>query len=248
MFLIPAIDLRGGKCVRLHQGDYAQEKVYGADPAAVAEEFEAAGAEWLHVVDLDAAKSGTLTNGAALAEIIRRTKLRVEFGGGVRDAATVRRLLDLGVARAVLGSVLARDPESCAALFAEFGEGLVAGIDTRNGFAAAAGWTETHNVSGEDLARQAVAMGARRVIFTDIATDGAMTGPNLPALSAMIQAVPVPVVASGGIANLTDLVAVAGTGAEAVIVGRAIYEGAFTVQEALRTVQPSPAGDSSLER
>lgn len=247
MIVLPAIDLRGGQCVRLHQGDYAQEKVYSTDPLEVAQRFEEEGAQWLHVVDLDAAKSGVLTNGDVLARICRETGLRVEFGGGVRDRDSVRRVLDLGVNRAVLGSVLARNPEGCAELFAEFGEALVAGIDTRDGKAAAAGWTEGSGVSGEDLARRAVAGGARRIIFTDIATDGAMTGPNLPALRSMMAAAGVPVVASGGISCLEDLDAVASVGAEAVIIGRALYEGAFTVAQALDRVQPAkgvvPSGE-----
>ncbi len=237
MLILPAIDLIGGRTVRLVQGDYARETDYGLDPVEVAKSFEADGAEWLHVVDLDGAKAGRPFNLSVLERIASATSMRVEFGGGLRDVAAIDAALSAGAARVVLGSRLARDLEFAGTVFDAYGDRVVAGIDTRDGFVSVEGWLDTGSVEGTVLAQRLVGMGCRRIITTDIARDGAMIGPNLEWLTAMLSAVDVPVIASGGVCSLGDLSSLRGLpapGVEGVIVGKALYEGRFTVREAIR--------------
>ena len=239
MLIFPAIDLRGGRCVRLFQGDYAQETVYDEDPCRVAREFEKQGAEILHVVDLDGARSGTPANLEIVSAICHAVKIPVQFGGGVRSLETARRALEMGVHRVVIGSKLLAEPEFAEAIFAALGESAAAGIDAREGRVAVAGWTETSDTPAADLARRIEALGAHRFIVTDIARDGALQGPNLDFLRTMAAAVQGKVIASGGVSSIDDILAIRHLGApnlEGVIVGRAIYEGKFTVAEALAAV------------
>lgn len=236
MLILPAIDLIGGRTVRLTQGDYARVTDYDLDPVEVAKGFEREGATWLHVVDLDGAKAGAPVNLDVVRRIHAATGLQIEFGGGLRDLASVQSALSAGVARAVVGSRLAQDLDFARQAFDRFGERLVAGIDTRDGMVATHGWLETGSLGGVDLARRLVELGCRRIITTDIATDGAFTGPNLAWLTEMASAVPVPVIASGGVATLADfeaLQALPAPGVEGVIVGKALYEERFTLSEAL---------------
>jgi phosphoribosylformimino-5-aminoimidazole carboxamide ribotide isomerase len=238
MLILPAIDLIGGSCVRLTQGDYDRKTDYGLDPLDVAKRFADEGAEWLHMVDLDGAKVGHPVNLAVLERIARETPLKVEFGGGIRDAGAADAAFAAGATRVVVGTALVRDEAFARDLFDRRGEGVVAGIDTREGKVAVHGWQEGGEVDGLELARRLVGMGCRRIITTDIATDGAFTGPNVAWLRAMAAAVPVPVIASGGIATVEDLSLLRRElpQIEGVIVGKAIYEGRFTVAEAVATL------------
>jgi phosphoribosylformimino-5-aminoimidazole carboxamide ribotide isomerase len=225
MLLIPAIDLRGGACVRLEQGDFDRNTQYAADPLDVAKQFAANGATWLHLVDLDGAKEGTPHHLATLARIAEMTDLKVEFGGGLRDLAAVGQALAAGARRVVLGTAVIEAPGLLEEACCVYGDRIVVGIDARSGMVATRGWVQTSDTRAVDLAGAAVAKGARRIIYTDIATDGMLSGPNVPGLVAMIQAAGVPVIASGGVATTEHLSALAQAGAEAAIVGKALYTG-----------------------
>jgi len=241
MLILPAIDLRAGKCVRLRQGDYAQETVYGEDPAAVARQFAEEGAEWIHVVDLDGAKTGQPENFDSIRAIVQSSGAKVEVGGGIRTLETAQKLLAAGVGRVIFGSRLLATEDKGATLFQELGEQAVAGIDARNGKVATIGWTEQSEVEAVDFARELERNGAKRFIVTDIATDGMLQGPNLPMLEAFAKAVKSPIIASGGIANLEDLKAIQALpteNIEGIIVGKAIYENRFTTKEAIASLRP----------
>jgi phosphoribosylformimino-5-aminoimidazole carboxamide ribotide isomerase len=233
MLIIPSIDLRGGRTVRLLHGDYAKETVYDADPVRTAVSFQEQGAQVIHVVDLDGAKTGVPENLPMLERIFRAVSVTVEVGGGVRTLETAQRLLDAGAGRVVLGTALVSEPELAERIFAALGDRAVAGIDARGGKAAVAGWIDQSSVDALELARRMQNAGAARVIVTDIARDGALTGPNVEFLSSFIEALSIPVIASGGVSSLGDLSRLAPTGAEGAIVGRALYEGKFTVREAV---------------
>lgn len=234
--VIPAIDVRGGRCVRLLQGDYARETVYADDPAAVAREWEAQGAPRLHVVDLDGARAGQPVNGAALAAIGEAVAIPVEVSGGLRTLADVEAAAALGAARIQLGSAAVRDPAFAGECAARFPGMIVAAIDTRDGEARTDGWLEGAGADPLALARELAERGVPRVMVTDIARDGALTGPNVALAEAFAAALPVPVVASGGVAETAHLRALAGAGCEGAIVGKALYERRFTLAEALAAV------------
>jgi phosphoribosylformimino-5-aminoimidazole carboxamide ribotide isomerase len=236
MLILPAIDLRGGYCVRLTQGDYSKEKVYDSDPIRVALDFESQGAAWIHVVDLDGAKSGEPKNWESIEGIVKSVGIPIEVGGGVRSLETARRLIDLGVERVVVGTKLIEDPDLASVFFSELGARVVAGIDARDGMVAVAGWITQSTISAKDLAVRMEASGVQRVILTDIAQDGMLTGPNIKLLQEVSGAVHIPIIQSGGIGSLADLKALSDLTEgrpEGVIVGRAIYEGKFTVREAV---------------
>lgn len=236
MLLLPAIDLLDGRCVRLMQGDYARATDYAADPVDVAKGFEDEGATWLHLVDLDGAKAGAPRHLDAVKRIAVGTSLKIEFGGGIRSVEMARAALDLGATRVVAGTRLTEDEATAQLFFEALGDAVVAGIDARDGIVATHGWTQGAGVDAIAFARRMAELGCQRVAFTDVATDGALQGPNLAATRAMVEALPIPVVASGGVAGLSDLDALARTGVEAAIVGRALYEGRFTVAEALARI------------
>jgi phosphoribosylformimino-5-aminoimidazole carboxamide ribotide isomerase len=239
--VIPAIDIRGGKCVRLFQGDYGRETVFGEDPVEMARRWEGEGAARLHVVDLDAARSGRPENLEIVRRIAAALSIPVQMGGGVRDREAVARTLDAGVQRAIVGTAAAASPDLAKALFEEFGDRLVLGLDARDGKVAVAGWRETTAWDAVDLARDMAAAGARRIIFTDIATDGTGSGPNLESTRRLAEAVPVPIIASGGVGSVDDIIAVARlatAGVEGVIVGKALYTGAVNLREALAAIRP----------
>lgn len=232
MYLLPAIDILGGKAVRLAKGDYAQVTVYNDDPIAQARAFEAAGARWLHVVDLDGAKSGAADNIAVVEGILAATDLNVEVGGGVRSIEVIERLMRAGVTRVVLGTALVRDPAFAAEAVNRFGgDALVAGIDAKDGEVAVSGWCEGSGIAAHDLAARMADMGYRHLVYTDIARDGMQTGLDPQAYVDMARAFGHPVVASGGVASVTDIerLAPVASSIEGVIAGRAIYEGAFDV-------------------
>jgi phosphoribosylformimino-5-aminoimidazole carboxamide ribotide isomerase len=239
MELWPAIDLRGGKCVRLLQGDYDRETVFGDDPVATAGSFVAAGARRLHVVDLDGAKEGLPTQAELVGRMVAAAAVPCQLGGGIRSLETVGSYLAAGLDRVVVGSVAIESPGLLAEMAAAFPGRIVLGLDARDGCVAVRGWLETSSLTALDVARRHAELPLAAIVFTDIATDGMLSGPNLPALEAMVRAVPLPIVASGGIASADDIRRVVGTGAAGCIVGRALYEGAVTIPAAV-----AAAGDA----
>lgn len=236
MIVIPAIDIRGGRCVRLHQGDYNQETVYGADPVDMARRWEAEGAERLHVVDLDGARDGAGANREAVGRIARALSIPVQTGGGLRNADGIQAMLDAGVERCIVGTTAAMEQDNARALFDRFGASLILGLDARDGLVAVKGWREVTEHRALDFARRMVEHGARRIIYTDIGRDGTLEGPNLPALEAMARAAGVPVIASGGVSRLDDihaLKALEPLGVEAAITGKALYAGTLELRAAI---------------
>ena len=240
MELWPAIDLRGGKCVRLLQGDYERETIFGEDPVAMARGFVTAGARRLHIVDLDGAKDGVPSQAELVGRMVAAAGVPCQLGGGIRSLETVGRYLAAGVDRVVVGSVAIESPELLTEMAAAFPGRNVLGLDARDGRVAVRGWLETSPLEALDVARRHAGLPLAAIVFTDIATDGMLSGPNLPALAAMVQAVPLPIVASGGIASAADIRHVAATGAAGCIVGRALYEGAVTLPAAVEA-----AGDAA---
>jgi phosphoribosylformimino-5-aminoimidazole carboxamide ribotide isomerase len=236
--VIPAIDLREGRVVRLKQGDYAQQTTYSDNPRALAQRYAGAGARWLHLVDLDGARSGALDN-LAVIEAIAGDGMQVQAGGGVREEADLRRLFDAGVTRVVLGSVAIRDPQRVAGWLRDYGaERLTLALDTRRidgrWSLPSAGWTETETRTLDELAPWYAAQGARHLLCTDIARDGMLAGFNLDLYRHLAGAVPqLAVQASGGVRSLEDIRAAREAGAQGVILGRALLEGRFSVAEAL---------------
>ncbi len=231
--IYPAIDLREGRVVRLAQGDPDRETAYDIQPLAVARRWQAAGAVWLHVVNLDGAfGEGGRKNVTALARILT-TGLKVQFGGGVRDLETVRRVLDMGVARVVLGTVAVENPAVVEQALADFGpERLAVGIDARDGYVRTRGWREAAPLTALELAQQWATLGGRWLIFTDIARDGMGSGVNVEATAALAQATGLHVIASGGVATLEDVRRVKAAGLHGVIIGRALYEGHIDLEAA----------------
>jgi phosphoribosylformimino-5-aminoimidazole carboxamide ribotide isomerase len=238
VLVIPAIDLKGGRCVRLVQGDMTRETVYAEDPVAVARDFERAGAEWIHVVDLDGAVRGAPVNEAAIAAVCRAARgARIEVGGGIRDLGTLARVLAAGAGRVVLGTAALEDPDLFAAACRRHPGAILAGIDARRGRVAVAGWTRDSAVEVAALAERVREVGAAGIVFTDISRDGTGAGVNAPAVDALAARVDLPVIASGGVASLDDIRALAALGRPnlaGVIVGRALYTGAVDLAEALR--------------
>lgn len=239
MDVIPAIDLLNGKCVRLYQGDYEQSQVFSDNPVEVARQWLDRGATRLHVVDLDGAKQGKPVNLQAIEAIVRAISIPVQVGGGLRDRATVSQLLDLGVERGIIGTVAVEQPQLVEQLCQEFPQRIAVGIDARNGMVATRGWLSTSQIAATELARKMAAVGAAAIIYTDIHRDGTLTGPNLPALRELASVVEIPVIASGGVSSLTDLLsllALEPLGISGVIVGRALYTGDVDLTEAVRAV------------
>jgi phosphoribosylformimino-5-aminoimidazole carboxamide ribotide isomerase len=238
MTIYPAIDLRGGKCVRLLQGRADQETVYGEDPAAVARSFRQAGAEWVHVVDLDGAFGGEPRNGAAVAGIVA-VGLRVQQGGGLRTRAAVDAALAGGATRVVIGTKACEDENLLRELVAAHGARVAVGIDARDGWVTVKGWVEQTRTRAEDLARRVESLGVVTVIYTDIATDGMLTGPNFAALEELLGAVRCRVIASGGVSRREDIEHLAALARrrphlDGVIVGKALYERRLELSDALR--------------
>ena len=232
--LLPAVDIKDGRAVRLVQGELAKESIYGA-PLEVAFEFQAAGAEWLHLVDLDAA-FGRGSNAVLLAEVVGALDIKVELSGGIRDDESLRRALATGCARVNLGTAALEDPQWTARVIAEFGDRIAVGLDVRGHVLAARGWTKEGGDLFETLARLDKD-GCARYVVTDVTKDGTLAGPNLELLQSVCAATTKPVVASGGISSLVDIQALCdlnATGVEGAIVGKALYAGAFTLQEALK--------------
>jgi phosphoribosylformimino-5-aminoimidazole carboxamide ribotide isomerase len=241
MDVIPAIDLLGGRCVRLYQGDYEQSEVFAEDPVTVAIAWAEQGARWLHLVDLDGAKTGEPVNLSVIAKIVETLNIPVQVGGGLRTQARVASFLEMGVARVILGTVAVENPDLVAQLCQTYPDQIVVGIDAREGMVATRGWLETSKVSAIALGQRVASEGAAAIIYTDIQRDGTLQGPNLPLLRGMAEAVSVPVIASGGVSNLTDilsLLALEPIGVSGVIVGKALYTGDLSLAEALRAIGP----------
>lgn len=233
MQIWPAIDLRGGRCVRLVQGDYDRETVYGDDPVAMAQRWVAEGAQFLHLVDLDGARSGRPMNRDCIESIVSATKVDCEVGGGVRDEAAIEQLVQVGVSRVVIGTQALRQPDWFRDMCTKYAGKIVLGIDARDGYVATEGWLETSECSAIALARQFQDVPLTAIVYTDIATDGMLAGPNLDAIRQMQQSVDVPVIASGGVSSVEDVARLAEIPVAGCIVGKALYEGRLSVSEAL---------------
>lgn len=232
---IPAIDLKGGRCVRLFQGDPGRETVYSTDPAAVARQWERLGAPLLHLVDLDGAFSGSSAHGGVIAEIGRSVTIPFQVGGGIRSREAVQRALDAGAARAILGTVIVEQPQLAAKLAAEFEGRIVAGIDARGGIVAVRGWTAGAEVKAGELARQVEQWGIGEIIYTDTQKDGTLSGPNLQGLEEILTAGSFKVIVAGGISSREDLLALKpyAPRVSGVIIGKALYDGRITLPEAI---------------
>jgi len=231
--ILPAIDIRGGQCVRLRQGDYAQETVFGADPAKIARRWVEQGATWLHVVDLDGARGGRPVNGDAIRRIIDESGVPCQVGGGLRTEADVHEVLGWGVERVVIGSRALQDPEWLQSLAGMFAGKIVVGIDAKDGKVATEGWLNVSNTSAIELAKRCTAWPLAALVYTDITRDGMLEGPNFEGMQAMSRQVSMPVIASGGISSAADVRRLKELGLAGCIVGRALYEGRIDLKEIL---------------
>jgi len=238
MIFYPAIDLKDGQCVRLLRGDMAKATVFGHDPAAQARRFQAAGCEWLHLVDLNGAFAGVPVNAAAVEAILARVTVPCQLGGGIRDMATIEAWLGRGLARVILGTAAVENPALVRQAARAFPGRVAVGIDARDGLVATKGWATATDVPATDLARRFEDAGVAALIYTDIDRDGAMGGPNITATAALARAVTIPVIASGGVSKLADLQTLRATGVIAgVISGRALYDGTIDLAAALKTLK-----------
>jgi phosphoribosylformimino-5-aminoimidazole carboxamide ribotide isomerase len=238
--LYPAIDMRGGKCVRLLQGDYAKETIYGDSPFEMAKLFAADGAEWIHMVDLDGARDGKRVNDAFVIKVAQELDVKVQVGGGIRTEQDIIQYLDNGVNRVIIGSIAVSQPEFAIEMIQKYGEKIVIGIDAKDGFVSTHGWLDTSDVTAISLGKRFAEAGAETFIFTDIATDGTLAGPNIEAVVEMAEQTGKSVIASGGVSELSDLtklLAFQGKGVTGAIVGKALYENRFTLIEALEVVK-----------
>jgi len=240
VILFPAIDLKGGACVRLVRGEMASATVFNTDPAAQARDFAALGFGWLHVVDLDGAFAGGSVNGAAVRAIRRAVDMKIELGGGIRDRAAIDYWLDLGIARVVLGTAALRDPTLVRRAAKDYPGRVVVGIDGRDGKVAVEGWAETSEIGIVELAHRFADAGVAAIVATDIARDGAMSGIDADAIAGFAREIGIPVVASGGVSSLADIAALQARekdGIAGAIIGRALYDGRIDSAEALRVAQ-----------
>ena len=233
MIILPAIDMKGGRCVRLFQGRADHETVFGDDPAAAAMRWRDEGAEYLHLVDLDGAFEGEPRHADVVARIAREVGIPVEIGGGIRSRDTVAEYLAAGVDRVIVGTKALQSLEWLGALCEEFPERIVVGVDARDGRVATHGWVEVSDVSALDFARQLAGLGLRAVVFTDISRDGAMRGANLAAVSEFAEVCEAPVIASGGVSTIDDVRALAKAPVEGAIIGRALYDGSIDLADAI---------------
>lgn len=238
--IYPAIDMRGGKCVRLLQGDYNKETVYGDSPFDMAKQFSDAGSSWIHMVDLDGAKEAKLVNHQYVLDVAKKLPAKVQIGGGIRTEEAVDFYIENGVDRVILGSAAISNPDFVKKMLSKYGEKIAIGIDAKDGYVSTEGWLNTSNVKATDLGKELAQAGAEVFIFTDIATDGMLSGPNVNAVVEMAEATGKQVIASGGVSSLEDLKTLAKyreKGVQGAIVGKAIYTNQFTVQEALKEVK-----------
>ena len=236
MQIFPAIDLRGGQVVRLYQGDYDRETVYAADPCAVARSFLAAGAKYLHVVDLDGAKDGTLANFDTIAAIVKQGGLYIEVGGGIRTEDRIRRYLDLGVGRCILGTIAVKDFAFTARMAQTYGDRIAVGVDARDGYVAVSGWKELSAERGVDFCRRLRDAGVKTVIYTDISRDGAEQGTNLDLYQQLAEIQGLDITASGGVSSIEELKELQRIGTRAAILGKALYTGRLDLKTVIAEV------------
>ncbi|MGB3495733.1 MAG: 1-(5-phosphoribosyl)-5-[(5-phosphoribosylamino)methylideneamino]imidazole-4-carboxamide isomerase [Elainellaceae cyanobacterium] len=239
MDVIPAIDLLDGQCVRLYQGDYDQSEVFSASPIEVARQWAEQGATRMHLVDLDGAKTGSPVNQQVIADIVRAIDIPVQVGGGLRDRQRVAETLNLGVEQIVLGTAAVEQPQLVTQVCDEFPGRIIVGIDARNGKVATRGWIETSTVDADDLAQRMASQGVSAIIYTDIHRDGTLKGPNKEALRKLTGSVSIPIIASGGVSSVRDLLSLLSLealGLTGAIVGRALYTGAISLPDAIRAV------------
>lgn len=234
MIIFPAIDIKDGNCVRLYKGEFSTVHKVAENPLETARKFQADGAKWLHMVDLDGAKDAKPQNTEIFCEIARETSLKVEVGGGIRTLETVEAYLSRGISRVILGSVAVRNPELVKTAVKEYGDKIAVGIDAKNGMAAVEGWLDTSEAYYLDLAKAMEQAGVSTIIYTDISKDGTLSGPNLQELEAINQAVSCNIVASGGISNLDDIIALRKLGLYGAICGKSLYQGTLDLKEAIR--------------
>jgi len=235
MIVLPAIDLKSGEVVRLKQGDFERETVYSQDPLAVAEDFAAKGAEWLHLVDLDGAAVGESQNYAVIKKIAAATDLKIQTGGGIRKKEDVKRLLDIGVKRAIIGTLAVKDPELLAAMIRKFGaESILVSIDARDGKVATSGWLEASEKNMLDFAREMEALGVKYILYTDISRDGMLKGPDFTGLRKLKAETELKIIASGGISSNQDLYDLAAEDFYGAITGQAIYQAKVDLEEVLK--------------
>ncbi|WP_223592093.1 1-(5-phosphoribosyl)-5-[(5-phosphoribosylamino)methylideneamino]imidazole-4-carboxamide isomerase [Neobacillus bataviensis] len=236
--IYPAIDMRGGNCVRLLQGDYGKETIYGDSPFHMAQQFAAEGAEWIHMVDLDGAKDGKRVNDRFVIEAAQKlNKVKIQIGGGIRSEEDILHYLENGIDRVIIGSIAVSNPEFAIDMIKKYGAKIAVGIDAKNGYVATHGWIDTSELKAVDLGKRFADAGAETFIFTDIATDGTLKGPNIGAVCEMAEVTGKNVIASGGVSSLADLKALsAEKGIGGAIVGKALYENRFTLKEALEEV------------
>ncbi len=239
MQIWPAIDLRGGKCVRLQQGDYDRETVFGDDPVSIARQFQQQGAKHLHLVDLDGAREGRPANLETVRAIVAAVDLECELGGGIRDQQSIELLLDLRLRRLVLGTSALKRAEWFCDMCRKFPDQLVLGLDARDGRVATDGWLETSDLDATEMVRQFLDVPLAAIVYTDIATDGMLQGPNVEAMAQMQRLVDLPVVASGGVTTTDDVTQLANAGLAAAIIGRALYEETITLPDALAAAEAS---------
>jgi phosphoribosylformimino-5-aminoimidazole carboxamide ribotide isomerase len=237
MYIIPAIDLRDGKCVRLIQGKYDRQITYHDDPVKQARQFIKEGAQWLHIVDLDGAKLGRPVNTDTISAIAAPGRVKIEVGGGLRDEASIKQLLDIGVERVIIGTKAVSDFEWFSRMAEKFSGKIVLGLDARGSSVATHGWTQKSPRKLLDFAVEAAKLPIAAIIYTDITKDGMMTGPNLERTKALIEVVKVPVIASGGVSKINDIKELARIGAAAVIIGRSLYEGTLNLSDAINATK-----------
>ena len=237
MLILPAIDLRGGRCVRLKQGDYAQETIFGDNPVEIACRWAAEGAEFLHLVDLDGAKQGQPVNGEVVKQIVKFSAVPCQLGGGIRNEEHLEEVFSWGVERAVIGTRALQDPVWLKRVIHRFPNKIVLGLDARNGMVATHGWLETSEKSAIGVAKQFEDSPLAAIVFTDISRDGMLNGPNVEALSEMAQAVKTPIIASGGISSYENVRQLLGHPLAGAIIGRALYEGQLDLRAVLALVR-----------
>ena len=236
MQIFPAIDLSGGKVVRLYQGDYEKMTVYGADPCAVARDFMAAGAKYLHVVDLDGAKDGTLANFDSISALAKQGGLYIEVGGGIRTEERIEKYLDLGVGRCILGTIAVKDFDFTRRMAQKYGDKIAVGVDARDGYVAVSGWLETSKEKGVDFCRRLYDAGVQTVIYTDISRDGAEQGTNLALYRELARIEGLHITASGGVSSIAELKELHAIGTHAAILGKALYTGRLDLREVIKEV------------
>ncbi|MFD2211987.1 1-(5-phosphoribosyl)-5-[(5-phosphoribosylamino)methylideneamino]imidazole-4-carboxamide isomerase [Virgibacillus halophilus] len=237
MILFPAIDIRNGNCVRLRQGDYNNEKIYSGSPVAMAKKWAERGAEWLHIVDLDGAKTGLSSNASVIKQIADEVSVPIQVGGGIRQLETVKDYLDSGVARVIVGTAALKDTVFLKEAVSTFGDKIAVSIDARDGYVATDGWMDASNLKALDLLRQLENIGVQTIIYTDILKDGMLKGPNVEELETMNKASEIKVIASGGVSTAADVRNLAALNMYGAIIGKALYEEKTSLEELLEVTQ-----------